>query len=753
MFHLLKNQRNVLPLKKSLRDKRVTPYTMRWLSFICSALLVANIWAQDIAELSYITGTVFGENEPLIGVQVWVDGMDKGDVTDSLGWYQLGPLSDGIYQLVFQHIGYKKEMVGPVTIISGQQVILDFHLTQSAVEMEAILVTPKEEGFDPTGVTARLSTRMIREAPGAAQDIFLVLQTLPGVSSGGDDSKLYVRGGRPEENLVIYDGATIPNPFHFDFIGGGFYSIFNSNLVEKVEFYSGGFPARYGDRLSAVMVIENREGNRNQRGSEISLSMADVTGLVESPLSDKATTILTFRRSYFDLLLSKSGFGGKYDLLPFFYDMNSKTDIFFSERHRLSINLLYSREKMIGEFDEPHWEGTHKWSSESWTTALRLRSLFSEKIVSDLNIYWSEGTTWASHADDVGTENTRKGELAIKEDLAIHTDSHEYHMGFWVVQDRGDMEIKLPVDLAYNFEPLFFKLSGNALKLAAYLEDTWKANSWLSLNYGIRSDYIVPSDETVLSPRLNVVIMPSENLQLSANYGWYSQSPPGYELKNNPLQQSSQSKAWGLGVNGKTISDIYWNFEVYRKQFSRLMVIDSVGNFSNEGKGQAIGYELYIQKRTGDKFIGWTSFTYSVSKRKERTASEVTLFDYDQTYMMSTVLQYRPTDMWQLSVRFRYATGRPFTPAEGGWIDNETGRYFPYVGERNSSRYPPYHRLDFRIARHFPQWLKGTTVYLETINTYNRDNVAYYVWSEDFSDKQNFTVFPFIPVLGVDIKL
>lgn len=707
---------------------------------------------QNIDSTNYIIGTITSEGRPLLGAQVWIEKLELGSITDGRGMFQLGPLDEGDYEVNISFIGYEKKVISSV-VKAGEQINLTIELRRSVIKMKGVMVTPKEEVYDPEGITARLSTRMIQEAPGAAQDIFLVLQTLPGVTSGGDDSKLFVRGGKPEENLVIYDGATISNPFHFDFIGGGFYSIFNSSQVENVEFYSGGFPARYGDRLSSVMVIENRTGNRENLKTELSLSMADVKGLIEFPISGKATTIFSARRSYFDLLLGKSGFGGKFDLFPFFYDVNSKTDIFLTERQRLSINLLYSMEKMSGEFDEPHWVGNHTWLSENWTTALRLRSLFSPNFSSDLNIYWSEGYNQASHADGVGTENTRKGEIALKEDLVYSKGAHESHLGFWLVLHRSDMEIELPLDLAYNFEELYFESKGTAIKAAAYIEDTWEINNWLSMNYGLRADYVVISSEITLSPRINVVFTPMEKVQLTANYGLYTQSPPAYELKINQTQPSRRSKTWGIGINGRFTSDIYWSLEAYSKRLSRLMTIDSRGSFSGNGKGRNSGIELYLQKKAGSKFIGWLSLTYSVSRRREGTAQEVTLFDYDQTYLASAVGQYRPSEKWQMSVRFRYATGRPYTPANGGWFNQDVGRYFPYIGERNSSRYSSYHRLDFRMARYIPSLFSGLTLYFETINTYNRDNVAYYIWSDDFSDKRNFTVFPFIPILGIDLKL
>ncbi len=721
---------------------------------VLTALIMAYstpVLGQVVETIGYISGTVLSNGEPLSGAQVWVSTTHYGDVTDEKGLFKLRPFEEGKYTLIVSYIGYETKTLFPVFVLANEPVNLTIELKKSIIQMSSIMVTPKEEKFDPEGVTAHLSTRMIKEAPGSAQDIFLVLQTLPGVASGGDDSKLYVRGGRADENLVIYDGMVIRNPFHFDIVGGGFYTVFNSSMVENVDFYSGGFPARYGDRLSAVMVINNREGNQENVRGEFSLSMSDIKWLVDLPLSESVTTIFSARRSYFDFLLGGTGFGTEYDLIPFFYDINSKTDIVINNHNRLSLNILYSKEKMSGEFDEPHWVGTHKWSSENWTVGVRLRSLISQSLSSDLNVYWSNVSSIANHADGAGIEDIQGSEIAIKEDITFIKKNHELHAGFWFVEDRSDVKINLPIELAYNFEPADLTAKGSALKLSAYLDDTWEVFPWVSLNYGLRSDYVISSSEFVLSPRMILVVSPTEKLQLTANYGLYSQSPPAYELENNSTLKSRKSEASGVGLNIQLFENISGSFEIYKKNFFNLMSIDSKGNFQNEGYGNVLGYEVYLQKRSGDTFIGWLSYTYSVAKRKEGITNELELFNYDRTHMFTGVVQVRPNDKWKLGLKFRYATGVPYTPAKGGVYNTLTDQYFPIVGERNSVRYEPYHRLDVRLARSFPTVLKGLVVYIETINTYNRQNVAYFIWNDDFSATKNFSIFPFLPILGVDL--
>lgn len=710
------------------------------------------ITGQEIEEFSQIKGKVISNGEPLEGAQVWISNMDIGDITNKLGDFQLGPLTAGEYKINVSFIGYETITISHLFDIDDKKVPIIIELLPSVIQLEEIMVSPKKKQFDPEGVTAHLTTRMIKEAPGAAQDVFLVLQTLPGVSSGGDDSKLFVRGGRADENLVIYDGMVIRNPFHFDIVGGGFYTVFNSSMVKNVDFYSGGFPARFGDRLSAVMVIDNKEGNRDHVNGEFSLSMSDVKALIEIPLPYSASTILSVRRSYFDILLGGTGFGAEYDLIPYFYDINSKTDMKINN-HRLSFNFLYSQEKLSGEFDEPHWVGMHNWSSDNWTIGMGIKSLINQSFSSDLNLYWSSVNSLANHADGAGLEDIQESEIAIKEDLTYINKNHELHTGFWYVIDISDIDINLPIDLAYNFEPTDFSVTGSSTKLSAYADDTWKPRSWLSLNYGLRSDYVISSSELVISPRLNLVITPTDKLQLTANIGTYSQSPPAYELKDNSALESRKSKAIGVGLNMQLSESVYGNMEIYKKSFSNLMSFDSTGHFLNEGYGNVTGYELYIQKKSGDSFVGWLSYTYSVAKRKEGLSDQLALFDYDRTHMFTSVLQYRRNEKWKFGLKFRYATGSPYTPAEGGIYNSNLNKYYPIVGERNSERYMPYHRLDIRIARIFPDVLNGLIVYIETVNTYNRQNVAYLIWNDDFSSSRSFSIFPFLPVLGIDLSL
>jgi len=177
------------------------------------------------------TGTIAGtvrakqSGQPIVGVNVIVLETHWGAATDLNGKYRILSLPEGKYNLKFSHIAFQENMVRGVKVTNKKTVTVDVELEATVIEGEMVMVTPRTEYFDASGLGARLSRKMVDQTPGAAQDIFWVLQTLPGIASGSDNSKLYVRGGSPDENLVIFDGATIKSPFHFDFLGGGFFSI------------------------------------------------------------------------------------------------------------------------------------------------------------------------------------------------------------------------------------------------------------------------------------------------------------------------------------------------------------------------------------------------------------------------------------------------------------------------------------------------------------------------------------------------
>jgi hypothetical protein len=241
-------------------------------------------------------------------------------------------------------------------------------------------------------------------------------------------------------------------------------------------------------------------------------------------------------------------------------------------------------------------------------------------------------------------------------------------------------------------------------------------------------------------------------MSLSADYGWYYQSPRPYELAINNNLKSKRAENYGIGIKHEVGDEIVVSLELYNKQLSQLITIDSTWNLSNDGFGYARGGEFYIQLKSPSGFFGWLSYTYSVAKRKEGTNPDLHVFDYDRPHLISLVGNYRFDDLWQAGLRFRYGSGRPYTPVASARYDSQEDRWFPIAGIHNSGRYRAYHRLDVRVTRQFRFSTFDLDVYLELLNAYNRSNVVHYEWNENYTAKSEMAIFPFLPVVGISAR-
>lgn len=701
-----------------------------------------------------LEGTVLDKTtkQPLDMVNVVIEGTNLGAATDAKGRYGIQNIPVGVYIVRFSILGYKERRLSNVQIQLDKNVF-NALLEETTLQADEVVVTPKPERYDASGISARLGKDMVASAPGSAQDIFWVVQTLPGITSDGDNSKLYVRGGSPDENLVLFDGATIGNPFHFDFMGGGFWSIFNSRLVDKVEFYTGGFPARYGDKISSVLVIENRNADFEKTKGEVSVSMSDAGGILETPLSfANGSALFAVRRSYLDLLLKYTDLAGQYDVLPYFFDINSKLDFKISQYHKLTFSGLFSSERMYAYFDDnPHSTGNFSWKSINGVATARLRSILSDFFLSDFILSWSAVDRSSRQPGD-GIEDVTDKVLSIKQDFTTILPSLELHFGAWLAWEQQQVEINLPKETAINFDEMKLRGDGTSFKPSLYIDSKWNINSSLLATIGVRYDYVAKSNESALAPRINVAYAWNDHMSLSADYGWYYQSPKAYELAVNSKLRSKKAESYGFGIKHQIGDEIVVSLEVYNKNLSQLITIDSLWHLSNDGNGYSRGAEFYIQLKSPSGFSGWLSYTYSVSKRKEGTNPDLHYFDFDRPHLLSIVANYHFAEHWQAGARFRYGSGKPYTPVSSAFYNPTKGHWFPIPGEHNSGRFEDYSRLDVRITRHFQFEKFDMDVYLELLNSYNRKNPIHYMWNETYSDKDPVTAFPFLPVLGVSAR-
>ncbi len=714
---------------------------------------ITELNAQDLAVIRGRVEDLYSK-EPLVRVNVIVLETSYGDATDLNGQFEI-KIPEGVYSLKFSMVGYEDVVIDSVIVNKKSEMKINIALKEKAVNLEYVVVTPKPEKYDASGISAKFDRTMITEAPGSAQDVFWVLQSLPGISSGSDDSKLYVRGGSANENLILFDGAIIKNPFHFEAMGGGLFSVFNSRLVQNVEFYSGGFPARFGDRLSSVLKIENKKGFRENLGGELNLSMSDVNGIIETPIPFlNSAGLISFRRSYFDLALKLvSDLSGDYSVIPYFFDVNAKFDFNFSAKNKLSLFWLRSNENLSANYDEPHFTGNMDLKSNSNLIGTNLVSILSEKTVSETDVYFSYSDKNSSYPGN-SFEIIKDSELGFKQDISLLLDGHEIHFGGWLVNKKDNIDINLlPEVNFYTLEALKIKSSGNYLYSALYAEDKLNMSDKITVNLGMRADYIPKSNELNFSPRLNAAYSWNSHMSLSFDYGWYYQSPNPYELSSNPKIKSKKAESIGLGIRHQVGEEMIASIEAYNKKLTQLITINpNDWSFSNDGYGYARGIELYLQWKPENNLFGWLSYSYSVAKRKEGTHSAEHYFNFDRTHLLTLVANYSFSEFWQVGLKYRYGSGTPFTPAIGSYFNSDFDKYLPIVGEQNSARYPAYNRLDVRITRKIVFSYFTLSAYFEILNVFNNKNVIHYTYDEKYASKNPMTVFPLLPVLGINMK-
>lgn len=726
-------------------------------------LVCIMVWASPVSPQttpSSIVGKVTdrGTGKILVGANIKIAGTRQGTTTGLDGRYAILNVPPGRITLEVSMMGYRTETVTDIVLPANTQIEVDISLEQVAIPLSEIVVTPGHFRIkdEVTSSDRVMGVREVWDTPGSAADILMVIQAMPGVASTGDEGVIYVRGGTPEENLVLFDNAPVSDAYWIQTPAGGLFSIFPMEIIGDVELLTGGFPAEYGDRLSAVLDVKAKEGNRADVSGTIATSMAYASLSLGGPLGEGGSFICSARRTYYDLvteLLQIEKEGEEFRVVPNYYDIHGKLAWQLSPAHKLSLTGFGGRDRMKLFQDQPGFRGEFSWNTHKSTTSLELQSVFGQKVFSRLtlarNDNFSEtkqGAQWYWSQDDET--------YWVKADLVYaYSPRHEIKLG-------GTLS-RLSWDLTRNKPPYRWgeltdpgdteeMASLRSHKGAFYIQDKWRIDGQLSAKVGGRYDYFRLTGESVLSPRLTLAYSFTERSALYGAWGHYFQFARGEDLDSkigNPKLKARKASHYIMGLECQFNTDLNLRIESYYKDLSRLVSTDSLINYSNQGFGYAQGIELFVQKQKGDLF-GWFSYGLSLAKRKEYEDEDEHYFDFDQRHILSLVANYNLSEKWQLGIKWRYASGRPLTPLASAAYDSTVG-WIPTWGEPNTDRYPDYHRLDVRVLRDFEfKGLKGT-LFLELFNLYNQKNVVFYQWYMDFSAREEFVLFSFLPVAGV----
>jgi hypothetical protein len=735
-----------------------------------------------------IQGKVYDANtrEPLVGANVVLLETAYGASTDQNGSFEIRNVPIGTYRAQATYLSHNTQVKTDIVVASGKYVDLTFAMEDAAIEGAEVVIEPDYFNSKPeTAVSSQaLSNEEIRRAPGGLEDVVRAIAVLPGVvqaSAGRND--LIVRGGAPSENLYTIDHLEVPNINHFGTQGasGGPLSFVNLDYVEEVNFSTGGFGAKYGDKLSSSMNIALKDGRTDHLGGKATVSASQFGLNLEGPIGDHSSFLFSARRSYLDFFFKAAGFG----FVPEYWDFLGKTTHHIDSHNEISFLMLgiLDNVRFINNDADQRFSNSQVLgnSQQQYFNNISWRHLFKNGFVTS-----SLGRTYVNYdflqsdslLNPIFKSKSKEGETSLRSDVVLLPQKYfEISAGVQAKAVMLDGDLLLPDTLRTHFGDTL--LAGHrtwekrAFKSSGYAQISKLFASKLRLTLGGRLDYFDRIEhKTVIAPRAMVsyAFNPQTSINLSA--GTYYQAPSYIWLtanaSNHSLDYLRADQIVG-GVEHLIRPDTKLRIEVYAKQYQDypvsltrpyLMLSNTGAGYGgvdegyssfgldplvSEGTGLSRGIEFLAQKKLSEiPCYGIVSITYSKTDFKALDKiKRAGLFD--QRVIVNLSGGYRMNQKWEFSGKFRFGTGTPYTPF------NSDGTQV--VSTYNSKRLPVFHTLDLRVDRrwNFSKW--NLVTYLDVQNVYARKNVSDYTWNErEQKVDKNTNALGVLPSIGISAE-
>jgi hypothetical protein len=739
-----------------------------------------------------------GSQEQLPGVNVFINGTPYGAVTNTYGFYSLTiPAADSA-TLSFSFVGYEK---------AEKPVLLKKDLTVNVMlstinQLDEVVVSARRQE-DYISRSAQMSQieipiQQIKKVPAffGEKDVLKVLQLMPGVQKGTEgQTGLYVRGGGPDQNLIILDDAVVYNANHLF----GFFSIFNSDALKSVELTKGGFPARYGGRLSSVLEMNMKEGSKEKLHGEGGIGVISSRLTLEGPISKgKSSFLVSGRRTYIDILaapfISREQKGADSQVKPgyYFYDLNAKINYDLGPKDKVYLSGYFGRDKFYANEKSSTSETRAGLDWGNTTGTLRWNHLLSQKLFVNTSFIFSNFNFGVnSYSRDINTDGSTSDEFSLRYDSRIRDLGFKSDFDFYPSPAHS---VKFGLQATFHkFVPSALAIAGsfvatpiersvepvNTLETGLYIEDTWQAFDALKMNAGFRLSSFQTKSKNYIrpEPRFSSALRLAKDFSLKASYAQMNQYvhllsntglglPTDLWVPTTDRVAPQQSKQVALGL-AKDIDNpaLTFTLEGYYKRMDHILnykegasFLSISGDNANElswednvtaGKGWSYGAEFLIHKKTG-RFSGWIGYTLSWTKWQfpELNFGKVFYPRYDRRHDLSVVGIYELSKRITLSATWVYGTGNALTlplASYSGISDNFynrsvqgiptsqlwRGRPVNEYGDKNSFRAEPYHRLDVAIQFHKKKKWHERTWEFGLYNAYNRRNPFFYDLSEE----------------------
>lgn len=695
----------------------------------------------------YVKDVASGEYA--IGANVYIKELLKGGNTNQYGFYSI-TVEKGTYHLVVSFVGYQNF---EKLIVLDKDIRLNVEMKMTAVDAKEVEVTAEksDKNVSSTSMGAvKLEMEEIKKIPAflGEVDVLKTIQLLPGVKSSGDgNTGFYVRGGGPDQNLILLDEAVVYNASHLL----GFFSVFNGDAVKSINLIKGGMPAQYGGRLASVLDIAMKDGNNKEYHAEGGIGLVSSRLTIQGPIKkDKASFIVSGRRTYIDVLarpFAKPGSTLKNSGV-YFYDLNAKISYRLSDKDRIFASGYFGRDIMNFADKAAGFKMGIAWGNS--TGVLRWNHLFNDKLFMNTSVIFSD-YKFTFSAEQSGFEFKLFSGIRdwnAKVDFGYFpTVRHEVKFGVnYVFHTFTPTSVSAKQgETDFDFGPV---KKIRAHEAAVYLSDDFDVTDNFRIHAGLRYSYfqqVGPFDRYVkdpttgqnsgvihynpnekvqeyggLEPRFNARYTINTKSSVKASYTYNYQYihlaslsavtlPTDVWVPCSELVKPQKGSQYALGYFRNFKDNSYEaSVEIYYKELKNQIeykdgslpgadINDNSDNSFVFGTGTAYGAEFFLKKRVG-KFNGWIGYTLSYTKRlfPDLNRGQEFYAKYDRRHDASVVLCYDLSKKWNFGAVWVYGTGNAITIPTSYYVldGNVTYEY----SDRNAYRMPAYHRLDVSVT-------------------------------------------------------
>ncbi len=750
------------------------------------SLLVASSFAFPGME-GTIQGKVFDfdSHRPLPLVSVVLQGLELSTISDEEGQFSFFALESGTYTLTFSAEGYEPLIVRNVAVAGPTLKNLEISLISSLLKIEEEVTVTAEalpHVEEKTGSVIQLETEQITRVPGSFQDLSRILDAAPGAYRRTQKANdLIVRGGGPWENGYFIDNIPVPNINHFQSqaTSGGAIGVIDVSLIKDLDFHTGGFSASYGNRMSSIVDIRFREGNRDRKAMQLDLNIAGFGARFEGPLgTNKGSWLVSMKRSYHDLVAGMVGYG----VAPRFGDFHVKMAYDIDPNNRLVFLNIFGDSRISYDLERAVEEGFNNvldFKTRQNTIGLNWAHSWGNRGISNTSMSYSFFDT--GYSGRAVNAETAAREYRVTEEL--HGKVNLRNLNSFQLGSLSRVEFGAEFDwegLDYsNYASEYMNRWGtyvgealtkgqlSVVAPAAFFTLIYNPLNAVTASVGFRAEYFSYNRHWFLSPRIAATWRLNPKLSVKAAGGLYYQTLPLFLLSGSETNRDNadpRSAHVILGVKYNITKEILLSLDVFNKSYSQLplatedptlFVLDSGLDFGffrsynqlyDWGISYCRGFEFLIQKRVLRGLYGLASVSLFRSRFKDYYGVWRNRIN-DNRYLLTVVGGYRPNTHWGINVRLDVAGGIPYTP----YNQEQSKQYNRGILDTNQiflSRYPAYTALNVRLERRFRFGRSYLDVYLGAINLLNRKNVDRYYWDKIDNTIAVIHQVPILPVFG-----